>query len=334
MRSVLVTGSAGFIGYHLAQRLLEEGFRVVGLDNLNDYYAVALKDARNARLLSSRGYVFYKRDLEDREFLAHLLRGETFSTVFHLAAQAGVRYSLDNPEVYLRSNVDGTLNLLEAVRHAPTKPHLLMASSSSVYGASDRYPYREDDPADRPLALYGATKRAGELMGHAYSHLFGLRVTMLRFFTVYGPWGRPDMALFRFVKAIAEDREIELYNGGDMVRDFTYVDDVVEGILRLDEARRAEAQPLYDVFNIGAAQPRPLREFLDAIEQSLGRAARVKLLPFQKGDVHKTHADVSRLQSVCGYAPRTGVREGIDRFVAWYRDFYGVPASRRPALAP
>jgi UDP-glucuronate 4-epimerase len=326
MRSVLVTGSAGFIGYHLSARLLEMGVRVVGLDNLNDYYAVSLKEARNAKLLASPGYVFVKRDLTDRDFLADLLKRESFSTVFHLAAQAGVRYSLDNPEVYLRSNVDGTLNLLEAARHAAGKPHLLMASSSSVYGASTRYPYREDDAADRPLALYGATKRANELMGHAYSHLFGLRITMLRFFTVYGPWGRPDMALFKFVAAIAESREIELYNGGDMVRDFTYVGDVVEGILRLDEARKVEELPLFDVFNIGAAQPRPLKEFVLAIEESLGRTARVKLLPFQPGDVHKTHADVSRLQAVCGYAPRTGVREGIGRFVEWYREFYGVPA--------
>jgi UDP-glucuronate 4-epimerase len=330
MRNVLVTGSAGFIGYHLSERLLEMGVRVVGLDNLNDYYEVSLKEARNARLLRSPGYVFLKRDLTDRDFLADLLKRESFGTVFHLAAQAGVRYSLDNPEVYLRSNVDGTLNLLEAARHAPAKPHLLMASSSSVYGASKNYPYREDDAADRPLALYGATKRANELMGHAYSHLFGLRITMLRFFTVYGPWGRPDMALFKFVAAIAEGREIELYNGGDMVRDFTYVGDVVEGILRLDKARKEEGLPLFDVFNIGAAQPRPLKEFVQAIEESLGRTARVKLLPFQPGDVHKTHADVSRLQAVCGYAPRTGVKEGIGRFVEWYREFYGVatmPAS-------
>jgi UDP-glucuronate 4-epimerase len=320
---VLVTGSAGFIGYHLAERLLRAGVEVVGLDNLNDYYPVALKEARNARLAAHRGYEFVKRDLEDHAFLEALLGQNAFSTVFHLAAQAGVRYSLDNPRAYLRSNIDGTLNLLEAARHAPTKPHLLMASSSSVYGTSEKYPYREDDAADRPVALYGATKRANELMGHAYAHLFGLRVTMLRFFTVYGPWGRPDMALFKFVKAIREGSEIELYNGGDMVRDFTYVDDIVEGILRLDEARKAEGQPLYDVFNIGAAEPRPLKEFVAAIEASLGRTARVKLLPFQSGDVYKTHADVSRLQALSGYAPQTSIKDGVARFVEWYLDFYG-----------
>ena len=321
--SVLVTGSAGFIGYHLAERLLRSGERVVGLDSLNDYYPVALKEARNARLLAHPGYTFHHKHLEDRDFLADLIRRESFTTVFHLAAQAGVRYSLDNPEAYLRANIDGTLNLLEAARHAAAKPHLLMASSSSVYGASERYPYREDDPADRPLALYGATKRANEMMGHAYSHLFGLRITMLRFFTVYGPWGRPDMALFKFVKAIVEDREIELYNGGDMVRDFTYVDDIVEGILGLDRARQASGQPLFDVFNIGAARPRPLKDFVAAIEASLGKTARVKLMPFQSGDVYKTHADVSRLAALCGYSPRTDVPAGVARFVEWYLGFYG-----------
>jgi len=333
LRAVVVTGSAGFIGYHLAARLLQSGVRVVGVDNLNDYYSVALKEARNARLLANPAYEFHRRDLEEPGFLRGLLAGDHFETVFHLAAQAGVRYSLDNPEVYLRSNVDGTLCLLEAARHARGKPHLLMASSSSVYGASDRYPYREDDPADRPLALYGATKRANEMMGHAYAHLFALRVTMLRFFTVYGPWGRPDMALFRFVKAMVEGREIELYNGGDMVRDFTYVDDIVEGVLRLDEARKSQDLPLFDVFNIGAAHPRPLKEFVAAIEMSLGTPARVKLLPFQPGDVYKTDADVSKLQALCGYAPSTEVGEGVGRFVDWYLGFYGRKEARASAAS-
>jgi UDP-glucuronate 4-epimerase len=331
VRAVVVTGSAGFIGYHLAARLLQSGARVVGVDNLNDYYSVGLKEARNSLLLAQPGYEFHQRDLSEPGFLGDLLSREPFDTVFHLAAQAGVRYSLDHPEAYIRSNVDGTLSLLEAARHAAAKPHLLMASSSSVYGASDRYPYREDDPADRPLALYGATKRANEMMGHAYAHLFALRVTMLRFFTVYGPWGRPDMALFRFVEAMVEDREIELYNGGDMVRDFTYVDDIVEGVLRLDEVRRSEGQPLFDVFNIGAARPRPLKDFVTAIEESLGKPARVRLLPFQAGDVYKTHADVGRLQALCGYSPRTEVGEGVARFVEWYLGFYG---RERPAPRP
>ena len=322
MSTALVTGSAGFIGYHLSERLLRSGIRVVGLDNLNDYYSVSLKEARNARLAAQPGYGFHRRDLGDKGFLHDLLRDNPFDAVFHLAAQAGVRYSLDNPDAYLKSNMDGTLNLLEAARHAPSRPHLVMASSSSVYGASDRYPCREDDPADRPLALYGATKRANELMGHAYAHLFGLRITMLRFFTVYGPWGRPDMALYKFVRAIQDGEEVELYNGGDMVRDFTYVDDVIDGVLALDAARRREGQPLFDVFNIGAEQPRPLLEFLEAIEESLGRKARRRLLPFQSGDVQKTFADSGKLRALCGYSPRTTIREGVARFVAWYLDYH------------
>jgi UDP-glucuronate 4-epimerase len=322
--TVLVTGSAGFIGYHLAHRLLRAGVRVVGVDDLNDYYSVALKEARNARLLGEPGYAFVRANLADKAVLRELLMGESFTTVFHLAAQAGVRYSLENPDAYLRSNVDATLNLLEAARFAPHPPHLMLASSSSVYGASTRYPYREDDPADRPLALYGATKRADELMGHVYAHLFGLRVTMLRFFTVYGPWGRPDMALYRFVEAILGDREIELYNGGDMVRDFTYVDDIVDGVLALDAARKDESLPAFDIFNLGAGQPRPLREFVEAIEVSLRRKARLRFLPFQSGDVHKTHADSTKLRTLCGYAPRTTIGDGVARFVEWYLDFHQV----------
>jgi UDP-glucuronate 4-epimerase len=322
LSSVLVTGSAGFIGYHLADRLLKAGVRVVGVDNLNDYYSVALKEARNAQLLLHPGYEFVRGDLADKTVLRELLHRDRFLTVFHLAAQAGVRYSLEKPEAYLRSNVDATLNLLEAARFAPQPPHLLLASSSSVYGASTRYPYREDDPADRPLALYGATKRADELMGHVYAHLFGLRVTMLRFFTVYGPWGRPDMALFRFVEAILADKEVELYNGGDMVRDFTYVDDVVEGIVALDAARKGEDEPSFEVFNLGAGQPQPLREFLGAIERSLGRKARVRTLPWQGGDVYKTHADITKLRQRCGYAPRTSIGEGVARFVEWFVAFH------------
>jgi UDP-glucuronate 4-epimerase len=329
LASVLVTGSAGFIGSHLARRLLRAGLRVVGVDNLNDYYPVALKEARNALLRAEPGYEFVRADLADKSILRDLLARERFDTVFHLAAQAGVRYSLENPEVYLRSNVDATLNLLEAARFAPHPPHLMLASSSSVYGASTRYPYREDDPADRPLALYGATKRADELMGHAYAHLFGLRVTMLRFFTVYGPWGRPDMALFRFVEAILADREVELFNGGDMVRDFTYIDDIVDGVVALDAARKNGDQPAFDVFNLGAGQPRPLRDFLEAIETSLKRKARVKELPFQSGDVYKTHADTGKLQKLCGYSPRTSIRDGVARFVEWFVTFYPAGGSPR-----
>jgi UDP-glucuronate 4-epimerase len=327
-RTVLVTGAAGFIGYHLCERLLRDGARVVGVDNLNDYYSVELKQARLARLETRSAFEFHRGDISEPEVLPPLLQDHPVETVFHLAAQAGVRYSLDNPRAYTRANVDGTLNLLEAARSASPQPSLLLASSSSVYGLSERHPFREDDPADRPVALYGATKRATELMAHAYAHLFGLRVAMLRFFTVYGPWGRPDMALFRFVKSILEDREVELFNAGEMVRDFTYVDDVVDGVVGLEQARLAPGQPLFDIFNIGAGCPRRLREFLAAIERGLGRKARVKLMPFQPGDVAATHADVSHLASVCGYAPKTSLEEGIDRFLAWYLEYHGGQVPR------
>ncbi|MBI3555405.1 MAG: SDR family NAD(P)-dependent oxidoreductase [Deltaproteobacteria bacterium] len=321
-KTYLVTGTAGFIGFHLAQKLLDQGHRVVGFDNLNDYYSVALKEARNALLEKREGYTFIKSNLEDKADVVRVFKEHDFATVFHLAAQAGVRYSLEHPEAYITSNIDGTLNILEAARFSKNKPHLLMASSSSVYGLSEKYPLREDDHADRPVALYGATKRANELMGHSYAHLFGLRVTMLRFFTVYGPWGRPDMALFMFVKAILEDKEIEVFNGGDMIRDFTYVADIVEGMLGLDRSRVDAKQPLYDCFNIGCANPRTLMEFIQAIEKAVEKKAKMKMMPFQPGDIYKTFADVSKLKNVCGYAPQTNIEDGIKAFVKWYREFY------------
>ena len=324
----LVTGSAGFIGFHLTQRLLSQGHRVVGFDNLNAYYSVALKEARNALLKKNPNYSFVQESLEDKQAIDRVFRDNQFDTVFHLGAQAGVRYSLEKPETYLRSNIDGTFNILEATRHASKKPHLLMASSSSVYGLSTRYPFREDDSADQPVALYGASKRSNELMGHSYAHLFGLRVTMLRFFSVYGPWGRPDMALFKFVDQTLKGQEIEVYNGGDMIRDFTFVDDIVEGILGLDRTRAAHASsaaslPNYDVFNIGCAKPRTLMEFVSAIETSVGKKAKLKMLPFQAGDIYKTVADVSKLQKLTGYQPKVGMEEGVDRFVRWFLEFYG-----------
>ena len=321
-KTFLVTGTAGFIGFHLATRLLDQGHKVVGFDNLNDYYSVALKEARNAILLKREGYTFVKANLEDKPAVMRVFKEHDFTTVFHLAAQAGVRYSLEHPEAYITSNIEGTLNILEAARFCANKPHLLMASSSSVYGLSQKYPLREDDHADRPVALYGATKRSNELMGHSYAHLFGLRVTMLRFFTVYGPWGRPDMALFMFVKAILEDKEIEVFNGGDMIRDFTYVADIVEGMLALDQNRGKDGQPLYDCFNIGCANPRTLMEFIQAIEKAVGKKAKMKLMPFQAGDIYKTFADVSKLQTLCGYSPKTKIETGIGEFVKWYREFY------------
>lgn len=318
----LVTGSAGFIGFHLAKRLLDQGHHVVGYDNLNNYYSVSLKEARNAQLKKNPNYIFYKENLEDKKAIQNVFSKHEFATVFHLGAQAGVRYSLENPDAYIRSNIDGTLNILEATRHGRSRPHLLMASSSSVYGKSTRYPFREDDRADEPVALYGATKRADELIGHTYSHLFGLRVTMLRFFSVYGPWGRPDMALFLFVKNILANQEIEVYNGGDMIRDFTYIADIVDGILGLDATRTDPKLPLYDVFNIGCSHARSLMEFVAAIEKSLGKKAKLKKMPFQMGDVYKTISDVSKLKNICGYSPKVQIEEGIDAFVKWYIEFY------------
>lgn len=323
MKKVLITGSAGFIGFHLAERLLSDNVEVIGLDNFNDYYSVDLKVARSKILEAHKSFTLVRADLENKSMLTELLASHSIDTIYHLGAQAGVRYSLEKPEVYISSNVTGTLNVLEAARFTSHKPHLIMASSSSVYGLTNKFPLREDDAADRTASLYGVTKRADEMMGHVYSHLFGLRVTMLRFFTVYGPWGRPDMALFKFVKAIMDDEEIELYNNGDMIRDFTYVDDVVDGMLSLNDERRAKDLPLYDVFNIGCSEPRTLIEFVHAIEAAIGKKAKIKSMPFQAGDIYKTFADVSKLNKLCGYAPKTKIEEGVKRFVQWYREFYG-----------
>jgi UDP-glucuronate 4-epimerase len=324
-QTVLVTGSAGFIGYHLSERLLAQGFRVVGLDNLNDYYSVELKEARNERLKRHQNYRFVREDLSRTSAIKDLFKSNQFSSVFHLAAQAGVRYSIEKPEAYTASNIDGTLSILEAARysreHHGTTPNMLMASSSSVYGLSTRYPFREDDPADRPVALYGATKRANELMGHSYSHLFGLRITMLRFFSVYGPWGRPDVALYKFCDQIMRGEEVEVYNNGDMIRDFTYVDDIVDGILALQNRRGDENLPLYDVFNIGCSNPRKLMDFFRRIEQCLKREAKIRYVGFQPGDIYKSYADVTKLQELCQYAPKVQMEEGVESFVRWYLDY-------------
>lgn len=324
MASILVTGSAGFIGFHLSQRLLKEGHRVVGFDNLNNYYDPKLKRARNKILSKTGSYTFVKGDLADPKAVNSVFKKYTFDSVFHLAAQTGVRYSLEDPHAYLSSNIDGTLNILEAIRHSKNRPQALLASSGSVYGTSKQYPFSETETADRPATLYGATKRSDELIAHSYAHLFDIKVTLLRFFSVYGPWGRPDMALFLFTDAILKGKKLELYNGGDMIRDFTYVDDIVEGILSLHRTRGHRDQPNYDVFNIGCGDPRPLTEFLSLIEKSLGKKAKIKELPFQAGDIYKTVADVSKLKKLTGYAPQTRVEEGVPRFVKWYREYYGV----------
>jgi len=332
----LVTGAAGFIGFHTAQLLLERGDEVVGLDNLNDYYDVSLKEARLAQLKQRANFRFVKLDLADRSGMQELFAKQKFARVIHLAAQAGVRYSLQNPLAYVDSNVVGFLNILEGCRRAGVE-HLVYASSSSVYGGNTHMPFSERDNVDHPVSLYAATKKANELMAHTYSHLYGLPTTGLRFFTVYGPWGRPDMALFLFTRAIMEGRPIDVFNEGRMQRDFTYVDDIVEGILRVVD-RPATPDPAYQaarpdpatsnvayrLFNIGNNRPVNLFDFIACIEDALGRKAQKRLLPMQDGDVPATAADISSLSEWTAFAPSTSIEEGIRRFVVWYRSYYGV----------
>ena len=352
---VLVTGAAGFIGSHTAGKLLAQNHQVVGLDNINDYYDVRLKYDRLARLGISReairqgevvqtgdpsaangkaSFRFVKADLEDREAMNRLFAGERFDAVIHLAAQAGVRYSLENPHTYMDSNITGFLNILEGCRHHPVK-HLIYASSSSVYGANTRMPFSVRHNVDHPVSLYAASKKANELMAHTYSNLFGVPSTGLRFFTVYGPWGRPDMALFLFTKAILEGRPIDVYNHGKMERDFTYVDDIVESIARLlpkppsadQEWDGAKPDPAtsyapYQLFNIGNSNPVKLMDFITEIERNLGVDAEKNYMDIQPGDVPKTWADVEDLFNYIDYRPRVPVKDGIARFVAWYRDYY------------
>ena len=333
---ILVTGAAGFIGSTVSHRLLARGDHVVGLDNLNDYYDVRLKEDRLARLTPQPGFSFVKMDVADRDGMAALFDREKFDRVIHLAAQAGVRYSLQNPHAYIDSNVVGFMNVLEGCRHHAVQ-HLVYASSSSVYGGNTKMPFSEHDSVDHPVSMYAATKKANELMAHTYSHLFGLPTTGLRFFTVYGPWGRPDMALFLFTKAILEGRPIDVFNHGHMQRDFTFVDDIVEGVLRVLD-RPAEPDPAFDrlqpdpgtgwapyrVFNIGNQDPVPLLDFIAAIEDALGLKAQKNLLPLQDGDVLATYADVDALTTWTGFKPATDIRTGIGRFVDWYRAYYKV----------
>ncbi|MDX8413818.1 MAG: NAD-dependent epimerase [Mariprofundales bacterium] len=334
---VLVTGAAGFIGSHVCLRLLARGDEVVGLDNLNDYYAVSLKEARLARLTEQAGFLFVKTGLEDRSAIASLFATERFDKVINLAAQAGVRYSIENPHAYIDSNIIGFMNILEGCRHHQVQ-HLVYASSSSVYGANESLPFSVHDNVDHPLSLYAASKKANELMAHTYSHLYQLPTTGLRFFTVYGPWGRPDMALFLFTKAIIEGRPIDVFNHGNMIRDFTYIDDIVEGIIRvLDHTAAsnpdwsgsvpdpASSKAPWRVYNIGNASPVPLMDYIKAVEDALGMEAQKNYLPMQAGDVPATNADVQALIDDVGFAPNTTVREGVSRFVSWYREYYQTP---------
>ena len=331
---ILVTGAAGFIGYHTSKRLLEEGHEIIGLDNVNDYYSVELKNSRLDLLNKFEKFKLYRVDLADNQAVASLFKKEQPQRVIHLGAQAGVRYSLDHPHAYIQSNVIGTLNILEGCRHNKVE-HLVYASTSSVYGLNTKYPFSVDDCVNHPVSLYGATKKYNELMAHSYDHLFQLPVTGLRLFTVYGPWGRPDMALFIFTKNILEGKPIDVFNRGDMVRDFTYVDDIVEGVVRV-VMKVAEPDPNWDgtkpgpasspapysLYNIGSNSPVQLMDFIKEIEKNLGMKAELNLMPFQPGDFHKSHADVSGLIKDFDYKPKFNVEMGVKNFVEWYRSYY------------
>jgi UDP-glucuronate 4-epimerase len=337
MADVLLTGAAGFIGFHVAQRLLADGHHVLGLDNLNEYYDPTLKQARLDQLTPHGAFTFERLDVSDRAGMAELFRRHRPARVVHLAAQAGVRYSLRNPHAYVDANLVGFLNVLEGCRHHAVE-HLVFASSSSVYGANTQLPFSVHDNVDHPLSLYAATKKANELMAHTYAHLYGLPCTGLRFFTVYGPWGRPDMALFLFAQAILEDRPIDVFNEGRMQRDFTYVDDIVEGLVRVlakppapdptwsgEHPDPGTSRAAYRVYNIGNDRPVELLRFIEVLEQCLGKRARKNLLPMQPGDVPATRADVTDLVRDVGYRPHTTVEEGVARFVSWYRKYYRLP---------
>ncbi|KAM3115401.1 NAD-dependent epimerase [Phormidesmis sp. 146-33] len=332
---ILITGAAGFIGFHLAKRLLSDGYQVHGIDNLNDYYDIALKCARLERLKHHKQFSFQLLDLVDREGILQLFQDHKFDYVVNLAAQAGVRYSLKNPHTYIDSNITGFVNLLEGCRNSDIQ-HLIFASSSSVYGANTKIPFSVQDNVDYPVSLYAATKKSNELIAHSYSHLYGIPTTGLRFFTVYGAWGRPDMAYFKFVKAIAEGTPIEIYNYGKMQRDFTFIDDIIEGVVRVmtkipttntDAALNSNAA--YKLYNIGNNNPVELMQFVETIEQLLGSFAIKKFLPMQPGDVPMTYADVDDLMQEVGFKPETSLEEGLFQFVQWYREYYETPSRNK-----
>lgn len=338
--SVVVTGAAGFIGYHVAKRLLKEGIRVVGIDNINSYYSPSLKEDRIVHLneyarLKERDFEFIKQDLTNKDIVNHIIGNESPHTVIHLAAQAGVRYSLENPSAYIESNIIGFQNIIDACRAFGVN-HLLFASSSSVYGGNKRLPFKESDCVEHPLSLYAATKKSNELVAHVYSHLYNLKTTGLRFFTAYGPWGRPDMALFLFTKAMLEGDAITLFNNGDMVRDFTYIDDIVESIFRLSldseqtkYGQKAKINPgtswaPYRIFNVGNSNPVPLINYVRALEGNLGVKAKINYLPMQAGDVKESTADATELERLIQFKPDTSIEDGVGNFVKWYREYYQV----------
>lgn len=316
---ILVTGAAGFIGFHLANKLLDLGHEVVGYDNFNDYYDVGLKRARHAVLLKRPGYTGVEADLCDRDRLTALFAEHTFDRVCHLAAQAGVRYSISNPFAYQKSNLEGFLNMLEACRHERT-PRLVYASSSSVYGGNTKLPFSESDPVDKPISLYAATKKANELMAHTYTHLYGIQTVGLRFFTVYGPWGRPDMAMWLFAEAMLAGKPIQVFNQGRMQRDFTYVEDIVQGVVG---SLFSEKLDPCEVFNIGNHRSENLMDMIGMLGQALGVEPKVEFLPMQPGDVPATYADISRIEAKCGYKPTTPISVGIPRFIEWYLGYTG-----------
>jgi len=335
-KPILITGAAGFIGFHLAKRLLDEGHGVIGMDNLNDYYDPTLKEKRLVILDNYPRFEFTKLDLASEPGMATLFSNYGFGVVVHLAAQAGVRYSIENPSAYIKSNIAGHLNVLEGCRHEGVG-HLVYASSSSVYGANTSLPFSVHDNVDHPVSLYAATKKSDELMAHTYSHLYGLPTTGLRFFTVYGPWGRPDMALFKFTDKILKGEPIDVFNYGNHRRDFTYIDDIVEGVVRVmanppegnadwsgDKPDPASSKAPWKVYNIGNNQPVELMRYIEVIEEYLGKKAEKNMLPLQPGDVPDTYADVDALVDDVGYKPNTTIEEGIKRFIDWYREFYGV----------
>lgn len=334
MKQYLITGCAGFIGFHLSRRLLLDGYTIIGLDNLNNYYDISLKQARLSLLLEHKNFYFVQASLEDGQVMARIFSDYSFSTVINLAAQAGVRYSLINPRAYVDSNIVGFLNILEACRHHQIE-HLIYASSSSVYGANTKMPFSVHHNVDHPVSLYAATKKSNELMAHTYSHLYGLPTTGLRFFTVYGPWGRPDMAYFSFTKAILAGETIKVFNHGKMKRDFTYVDDIVEGIVRLIDKKPepnvewcgyqpdpGTSYAPYKIYNIGNNQPVELLTFIAVLEEKLGQKASLEYLPIQAGDVLATYADIDNLVSDTGFQPRTTLEEGISNFINWYKEYY------------
>ncbi|MFN0316011.1 MAG: NAD-dependent epimerase [Burkholderiales bacterium] len=324
MMRVLVTGCAGFIGMHLARRLLDDGMNVVGVDNINDYYDPSLKLARLGQLPTTKAFEFHRFDLADRGAVDALFSTASFDRVIHLAAQAGVRYSLTHPHAYIHSNIVAFTNLLEACRAHPPG-HLVYASSSSVYGGNQKLPFSVADRTDHPISLYAATKKANELMAHTYSHLYGIPTTGLRFFTVYGPWGRPDMSAFLFTRAILAGEPIQVFNHGKMERDFTYVDDIVEGVVRvLNAIPSSQGAVPYRLYNIGNHRPEPLLRFIEILEQVLGKTARKEFLPMQPGDVPSTYADVDDLRQAVGFAPDTPLETGLRRFAQWYREYYKI----------